>query len=49
MVALTSRITAAYLRGNALPAADIPSVIGTVHGSLLQLVQLVPPQQQEDV
>jgi len=49
MVALTGRITAAYLRGNALPAADIPSVIGIVHGSLLQLGQPVPPQQQEDI
>ena len=43
MVALTSRITAAFLRGNALPAADIASVISTVHGSLLQLIQPVPP------
>ena len=47
MVALTGRITAAYLRGNVLPAADISSVIGIVHGSLLQLVQ--PQQQQEDI
>jgi predicted transcriptional regulator len=47
MVALTCRITAGYLRGNALPAADIASVIGTVHGSLLQLIQPAPPQQQE--
>jgi predicted transcriptional regulator len=43
MVALTSRITAAFLRGNALPAADIASVISTVHGSLLQLIQPAPP------
>jgi predicted transcriptional regulator len=49
MVALTGRITAAYLRGNVLPAADIASVIGIVHGSLLQLGQPVPPQQQEDI
>jgi hypothetical protein len=34
MVALTGRITAGYRRGNALPAADVASVIGTVHGSL---------------
>jgi predicted transcriptional regulator len=34
MVALTCRITAGYRRGNALPAADVASVIGTVHGSL---------------
>jgi predicted transcriptional regulator len=48
MVALTSRITAGYLRGNALPAADIASVISTVHGSLLLLRQPAPapPQQQ---
>ena len=49
MVALTGRITAAYLRGNLLPAADIAGVIGIVHGSLLQLVQPVPLQQEEDV
>jgi predicted transcriptional regulator len=47
MITLTGRITAAYLRGNVLPAADISSVIGIVHGSLLQLVQ--PQQQQEDI
>ena len=47
MVALTCRITAGYRRGNALPAADVASVIGTVHGSLLQLVQPVPQQQEE--
>lgn len=46
MVALTSRITAAYLRGNALPAADIAGVIAIVHGSLLQLAQ--PVSQQEE-
>jgi predicted transcriptional regulator len=46
MVALTGRITAGYLRGSALPAADIASVITTVHGSLLQLRQPAPPQQQ---
>ncbi|MGF7213599.1 putative transcriptional regulator [Skermanella aerolata] len=49
MVALTSRITAAYLRGNVLPAADIAGVIAIVHGSLLQLAQPVPLQQEEDV
>ena len=49
MVALTSRITAAYLRGNILPAADIPSVIGIAHGSLLQLVQPAPPPQQQEI
>jgi len=49
MVALTGRITAAYLRGNILPAVDIAGVIGIVHGSLLQLVQPVPLQQEEDV
>ena len=49
MVALTGRITAAYLRGNILPAADIAGVIDIVHGSLLQLVQPVPLQQEEDV
>ena len=43
MVALTGRITAAYLRGNLLPAADIAGVIGIVHGSLLQLIQPAPP------
>jgi predicted transcriptional regulator len=47
MVALTSRITAAYLRGNALPAADIAGVIAIVHGSLLQLGQPVPQQPEE--
>ena len=47
MVALTSRITAAYLRGNALPATDIGSVIGIVHGALLQLGQPAPPQLEE--
>jgi predicted transcriptional regulator len=47
MVALTGRITVAYLRGNVLPAADIPSVIGIVHGSLLQLVQPALQPQEE--
>ena len=47
MVALTGRITAAYLRGNVLPAADIPSVIGIVHGSLLQLAQPASQPQEE--
>ena len=47
MVALTSRITAAYLRGNALPAADIAGVIAIVHGSLLQLGQ--PATQPEEI
>ena len=47
MVSLTSRITAGYLRGNALPAADIAGVIAIVHGSLLQLGQSAPPPQQE--
>ncbi|GEO42848.1 MucR family transcriptional regulator [Skermanella aerolata] len=46
MVALTSRITAAYLRGNALPAAGIAGVIAIVHGSLLQLGQAVPQQEE---
>jgi len=45
LVALTGEITAAYLRGNSLPAADIPGVISTVFGSLLQLVQ---PETQEE-
>jgi predicted transcriptional regulator len=45
-VALTSRITAAYLRGNTLPAADIVGVIAIVQGSLLQLSQPAPPQQE---
>ena len=47
MITLTGRITAAYLRGNALPAADVPNVIGIVHGSLLQLVEPASPQQQD--
>jgi predicted transcriptional regulator len=47
MVALTSRITAAYLRGNAVPAADIAGVIAIVHGSLLQLGQ--PATQPEEI
>jgi predicted transcriptional regulator len=46
-VALTGRITAAYLRGNALPAADIANVIGLVYGALLHLVQPPPLQQEE--
>ena len=46
MVTLTGRITAAYLRGNVLSAADIASVIGIVHGSLLQLGQPVPQQEE---
>jgi len=37
LVGLTAEITAAYLRGNPLPAADIAGVVGTVFGSLLQL------------
>jgi predicted transcriptional regulator len=49
MVALTGRITAAYLRGNALQTADIAGVIGIVHGSLLQLVQPATLQREEDV
>jgi predicted transcriptional regulator len=47
MVALTGRITAAYLRGNVLPAADIASVIGIVYSSLLNPVQPAPQQQEE--
>jgi predicted transcriptional regulator len=47
MVALTGRITAAYLRGNVLPAADIASVIGIVYSSLLHPVQPAPQQQEE--
>lgn len=47
MVALTSRITAAYLRGNALPVVDIAGVIAIVHGALLHLCQGPPPQQAE--
>jgi predicted transcriptional regulator len=35
-----------YMRGNALPAADIAGVIAIVHGSLLQLSQPAPPQQE---
>jgi predicted transcriptional regulator len=46
IVGLTGRITAAYLRGNALPAADIASVIGIVHGSLLHLAQPAPQQEE---
>jgi predicted transcriptional regulator len=49
LVTLTGRITAAYLRSNILPAADIAGVIGIVHGSLLQLAQPVSLQQEEDV
>ena len=45
LVALTGEITAAYLRGNSLPAAAIPGVISTVFGSLLRLVQ---PEPQEE-
>jgi predicted transcriptional regulator len=48
MVALTGQITAAYLRGNELPAVDIASLIGIVYSSLLHLVQPVPLQQQEE-
>ena len=47
LVALTGQITAAYLRGNVLPATDIGSVIGIVHGAFLQLVQPPPLQQEE--
>jgi predicted transcriptional regulator len=47
IVALTSGITAAYLRGNALPVADIAGVIVIVHGSLLQIGQPAPPQPEE--
>jgi predicted transcriptional regulator len=46
MVALTSRITAAYLRGNALPVADIAGVIAIVFSSLLQLGQPAPPPEE---
>ena len=46
LVALTSQITAAYLRRSALPIADIAGVIGIVHGSLLQLGQPVPQQEE---
>jgi predicted transcriptional regulator len=47
MAGLTSRITAAYLRGNAVPAAEIASVIDIIHGALLHLVQPPPLQQEE--
>ena len=47
LLALTGEITAAYLRGNPLPAADIPGVIGTVFGSLRRLGQPQPEPQEE--
>jgi predicted transcriptional regulator len=49
MVALTSRITAAYLRGNALPVTDIAGVIAIVFSSLLHIGQPAPPQQQQEI
>ena len=45
LIALAGGITAAYLRGNPLPTADIPGVISTVFGSLLQLGR---PEPQVD-
>lgn len=48
MLLLTGQITAAYLRGNTLPVADIPGLVGTVHASLGQLLEPAPqPQRQE--
>jgi len=46
LLALTGEITAAYLRGNPLPAADIPGVISTVFGSLLQLGRPEPQEEE---
>ena len=48
MVALTSRITAAYLRGNALPVADIAGVIAIVHEFAPPARSTAPPPQQEE-
>ena len=49
MLLLTGQITAAYLRGNTLPVADIPGLVGTVHASLGQLLEPAPqPQRQEE-
>ena len=45
LIALTGAITAAYLRGNPLPAADIPGVISTVFGSLRRLGQPEPREE----
>ena len=47
MLLLTGQITAAYLRGNTLPVADIPGLVGTVHASLGQLLEPVPQPQEE--
>ena len=46
LIGLTAEITAAYLRGNPLPAADIPGVISTVFGSLLQLGRPEPQEEE---
>ena len=47
MLLLTGQITAAYLRGNTLPVADIPGLVSTVHASLGQLLEPTPQPQEE--
>ena len=46
LTALTTEITAGYLRGNRLPAAGIPEVISLVHDALRQLGQPVAPEKE---
>ena len=46
LTALTAEITAGYLRGNRLPAADIPEVISLVHDALRQLGRPVVQEKE---
>jgi predicted transcriptional regulator len=49
LVEMTARITAAYLRANQVPAAELPAVIGTVFSGLSQVGsrQAPEPERQE--
>ena len=46
LTAFTAEITAGYLRGNRLPAADIPEVISLVHNALRQLGRPAEPEKE---
>ncbi|WP_207486064.1 MucR family transcriptional regulator [Arenibaculum pallidiluteum] len=48
LIALTAEITAAYLRGNAIPAPELPDVITAVFASLKGLGQAEPVEKAQE-